>query len=103
VTPAQARKIALSYEGAYERIGQGGPEIRIVDKFFLRVGTREPDTVMFATASFEERDMLIEASPGTFYVTDHFKTYEGAPARVAKLDAKTLRGLLDRRLKALKP
>ena len=102
MTPAQARRIALSYDGAYERISMGGPEIRIGTKFFVRIGTREPDTLMFATASFEERDLLIEADPGVFFVTDHFKSYKGALARLKALDAKTLRGLLDQRLKAIK-
>lgn len=101
MTPALARKIALSYDGATERISQGGPEIRIGGKFFLRIGTREPDTLMFATASVEERDMLIAADPAVFFVTDHFKSYRGALARLKTLDAKTLRALLDRRLQML--
>jgi len=47
LTAAQARKIALSFPGAFERVSQGGPEIRIGNDYFVRIGTREPDTVQF--------------------------------------------------------
>jgi hypothetical protein len=98
LTAAQARKIALSFDGAFERISQGSPEIRIGDDFFVRIGTREPDTIQFKIDSFEERDMMIAADPKTFYVTEHFKSYKGVLGRLAALDAKTFRALLKQRL-----
>ena len=98
LTAAQARKIALSFEGAFERTSQGGPEIRIGEDFFMRIGTREPDTVMLKTETLDERDAMIEAEPALFYITDHFKTYKGLLARLSALDAKTFRALLKQRL-----
>jgi hypothetical protein len=97
LTAAQARKIALSFEGAFERYSQGGPEIRIGDDYFVRIGTREPDTVQFKLESFEERDAMIAAEPRLFYITDHWKGYKGLLARLSALDAKTMRGLLKQR------
>lgn len=102
LTAAQARKIALSFEGAFERVSQGGPEIRIGDEFFVRIGTREPDTVMLKTETIDERDAMIEAEPELFYITDHFRTYKGLLARLSALDAKTFRTLLKQRLSVMK-
>ena len=93
MTPAAARKLALSFDGTYEHISQGGPEIRI--------GTREPDTLQLYIGSFEERDAMVEAQPELFFITDHFKSYRGLLARVSTLDAKTLRVLLKQRLRAI--
>ena len=101
LTAAQARKIALSFEGAFERYSQGGPEIRIGEAFFVRIGTREPDTVMLRTETLDERDAMIAAEPELFYITDHFKTYKGLLARLAELDPKTFRALLKQRLKVI--
>jgi len=101
LTAAQARKIALSFPGAFERYSQGGPEIRIGDDYFVRIGTREPDTVQFKLESFEERDAMIAAEPRLFYITDHWKSYKGLLARLSALDAKTMRALLKQRLAVL--
>lgn len=101
LTAAQARKIALSFEGAFERWSQGGPEVRVGDDYFVRIGTREPDTVQFKLESFEERDAMIAAEPHLFYITDHFKSYKGLLARLSALDAKTMRALLKQRLAVL--
>ncbi|MBV9045902.1 MAG: MmcQ/YjbR family DNA-binding protein [Alphaproteobacteria bacterium] len=101
MTPAAARKLALSFDGTYERISKGGPEIRIGGDFFIRIGTREPDTLQLYIGSFEERDAMVEAQPELFFITDHFKSYRGLLARVSTLDAKTLRVLLKQRLRAI--
>jgi hypothetical protein len=98
LTAAQARKIALSFESAFERVSQGGPEIRIGEDFFVRIGTREPDTVMLKTETIDERDAMVAAEPHLFYITDHFKSYKGLLARLSALDAKTFRALLKQRL-----
>ena len=102
MTPARAREIALSFPGAHERISQGGPEIRVGNELLVRIGTREPDTLMLKTGSLEERDMMLEAKPKLFYITDHFRTYKGLLVRLSALDAKTLRMLLKQRLAASK-
>jgi hypothetical protein len=101
LTAAQARRIALSFAGATERWSQGGLEIRIGDDYFVRIGTREPDTVQFKLESFEERDAMIAAEPRLFYITDHWRSYKGLLARLSALDAKTLRALLKQRLATL--
>jgi hypothetical protein len=101
LTAAEARRIALSFEGAAERRSQGGPVIEIEGAFFVRIGTREPDTLMLKTKTLDERDAMTAAEPALFYITDQFKAYKGLLARLEALDAKTLRALLQQRLAAL--
>jgi hypothetical protein len=101
MTPARAREIALSFPGAYERVSQGGPEIRVGNELLVRIGTREPDTLMLKTGSLEERDMMLEAEPKLFYITDHFRTYKSLLVRLSVLDTRTLRALLASRMQAI--
>jgi hypothetical protein len=101
LTAAQARKIALSFPGTTERWSQGGPVVEIDGAYFVRIGTRDPDTVQFKLESFEERDAMIAAQPKLFFITDHWRSYRGLLARLATLDAKTLRALLAQRLAAV--
>jgi hypothetical protein len=101
MTPGAARKIALSFPGTRERWSQGGPVIDIDGAYFVRIGTREPDSVQLKLESFEERDAMIAAEPELFFITDHWKSYKGLLARLSALDAKTFRALLKQRVAVL--
>ena len=102
LTAAQARKIILSFDGVTETSALGGGAAFHIGKdFFVQVGTREPDTLMLKYPTLDERDMMLEAHPGVLYITEHFKTYKGLLARLAKLDAKSLRALLELRRQTL--
>jgi hypothetical protein len=52
--------------------------------------------VVLGQVPFDEREMICEADPETFHVTDHYKNYPYVLARLKKLDVKTLRGYLTR-------
>jgi hypothetical protein len=103
LTKARAREIALSFPGTSEKVSQGSSAIYVGAKFLTRTGSRERGTLIIRTNSFAERDMLIESDPETFFVTEHFRSYCGALARLEKLDEKTFRALLERRWKTLVP
>jgi hypothetical protein len=103
LTKAQARKIAASFPGAYEKLSYGTPAFFVGKKLFVQVGSHKRNAIMLLTQSLEERDHLLAADPDTFYITDHFKNYKGLLAHIGKLDAKTLRTLLERRWQAIAP
>ena len=103
LTKAQARKIAASFPSAYEKPSYGTPAFFVGKKLFVQVGSHKREAIMLLTQSFEERDHLLAADPSTFYITDHFKNYKGLLAHINKLDAKTLRALLERRWQAIAP
>jgi len=101
--PAQARKIALSFPGAYEKSSYGAPTVFIGKKVFTQINSHKRKAIMLLTQSLEERDHLVEADPETFFITDHFKNYKGLLAHTAALDARTYRALLERRWQAIAP
>jgi hypothetical protein len=103
LTTAQARKIALSFPGVYEKPSYGTPAFFVGKKLFTQVGSHKSKDIMLLTHSIEERDHLIEADPDTFYITDHFKNYKGLLARIGRLDARSFRALLERRWRVIAP
>ena len=103
LTKAQARKIAQSFPGVYEKNSYGTPTFFVGKKVFTQIGSHQREAIMLLTQTLEERDHLIAADPQTFFITDHFKTYKGLLAHIGKLDAKTFRTLLERRWRAIAP
>ena len=102
LTKAQIKKIVLSFPGAVEKSSYGKPAFLIAKKFFTRLRAEDNSLVLFV-GSIDERDMLIEADPALFHITDHYKSYPTILARIANLDAKRLRGMLERRWKEIAP
>ena len=103
MNPAQARRIALSFAGSYEKSSYGRPAFFVGNKLFTQVNSHGSKSIMLLTLSFEERDHLLAADPKTFYITDHFRNYKGLLARTDRLDAKTFRALFERRWQAIAP
>ncbi|HOY78534.1 MAG TPA: hypothetical protein PLN33_12050 [Hyphomonadaceae bacterium] len=64
-------------------------------KFLTRLRT-EDDSVVLGCVPLDEREMLLEADPETFHLTDHYRNYPYVLARLKRLDVKTLRGYLTR-------
>lgn len=102
VTKAQVKKVALAFPGALEKPSYGRPAFFIEKKFFTRLRD-EDDSLVLIVDSIDERDMLIELDPATYHITAHYKDYPAVLARIAKLDAKMLRGLLERRWRKIAP
>jgi hypothetical protein len=102
VTKAQLKKIALSFPGVVEAPSYGKPSYLVIKKFLTRWRDEE-DSIVLIVDSIDERDMLIEADPKTFFITEHYRNYPSVLAYASKLDAKTLHGMLERRWKKLAP
>jgi hypothetical protein len=97
LTRSEARKIALSFEGASEGPYFGKPAIFVAEKFLTRVHHKE-EAVVLAIGSMEMRDVMLEAEPGLFYITDHYKNFPYLLARLSKLNKGTLKDLLAARV-----
>jgi hypothetical protein len=97
LTRVEARKIALSFEGASEGPYFGKPAVFVAEKFLTRVHTKE-EAMVLAIGSMEMRDMMLEAEPKLFYITDHYKKFPYLLARLSKLDKPTLKDLLNARV-----
>jgi len=97
LTRSEARKIALSFEGASEGPYFGKPAIFVAEKFLTRVHHKE-EAMVLAIGSMEMRDVMLEAEPGLFYITDHYKKFPYLLARLSKLTKTTLKDLLAARV-----
>ena len=97
LTRADARKVALSFAGAYERPYFGKPSIFVGETFLCRVHDRE-EAVVIVQGSMEMRNVMLEAEPRLFYITDHYRNFPTVLARLGALDKKTLKDLLGARL-----
>jgi hypothetical protein len=102
LTEAQFKKIALAFPGAHEKLSYGSPCIFILKKFFTRLRS-EDDLIVLRVGTNDERDMLLEADPVTFTITDHYRPGGYILARLDKLDAATLQAMLERRWRELAP
>jgi hypothetical protein len=97
LTKSEARKIALSIEGASEGPYFGKPAIFVAEKFLTRVHQKE-EAMVLAIGSMEMRDVMLEAEPQLFYITEHYKNFPYLLARLSKLNKETLKDLLAARL-----
>lgn len=100
LTKAEARKIALSFEGASEGPYFGKPAVFVAEKFLTRVHHKE-EAVVLAIGSMEMRDVMLEAEPKLFYITDHYKNFPYLLARLSKLTKDALKDLLAARIKQI--
>jgi hypothetical protein len=102
LTRAQMKKIVMSFPGANEGTSYGAPAFKIEKKFFTRLRA-EDNSLVLIVSSIDERDMLLEADPRLFHITAHYKDYPAVLARLERLDAEILRGMLERRWRQIAP
>jgi len=102
MTVDEMREIVLSFPGAEEGVSYGKPAFLVNKKFFTRL-RKEDQSLVLMDVSFDEREMLMEAEPGTFHFTAHYKDYPAVLARIGALHPGSLRNFLARRWKKIAP
>ena len=102
MTEDEMRAIVLSFPGVEEGISYGSPAFKVKGKFLTRL-RREDLSLVIVGVSFDEREMLMEAEPGTFHVTPHYKDYPSVLARMATLHPGSFRNFVERRWRELAP
>jgi hypothetical protein len=102
MTQEEMDAIVMSFPGAEKGISYGRPSYKVNGKFFTRL-RREDESMVLLEVSFDEREMLIEAEPETFFVTDHYKGYPYVLIRLSRADVRTVERFLERRWRATAP
>ena len=97
LTKSEARKIALALPGAAEGPYFGKPAIFLGEDYLCRIHDKE-EAVVLRTGSMEMREVMLEAEPKLFYITDHYKNFPVILVRLGALDRKTLKDLLAARI-----
>src|ERR1700748_556265 len=93
ITRAQGWKIALAIPGTGEVLWFRKPAVFLHDQFLTKVHDKE-DAMTLRVSSMEMRDMMLEAEPGLFYITDHYRNFPFVLARLSALDKTTLKEML---------
>ena len=97
---AAIRRVALSLPGVEEGTSYGTPAWRAGKRMLARLH-QDGQSIVLKIGN-ETRDHLLQADPGTFFVTDHYRGYPMVLARLDRLSATDLRKLLVRAL-SLRP
>ena len=93
ITRNEGWKIALALPGAVETLWFNKPAVFIHDQFLTKVHDKE-EAMVLRVGSMEMRDMMLEAEPKLFYITDHYRSFPFVLARLSALDKKSLKDML---------
>ena len=100
MTQDEMEAIVMAFPGAEKGVSYGRPSYKLNGKFFTRL-RREDDSMVLMDVGFDEREMLMEAEPGTFHFTAHYKDFPCVLAKIADLHPGSLRNFLERRFRKI--
>jgi hypothetical protein len=100
MTPDEMEAIVMSFPGVEKGMSYGSPAYKLNGKFFTRL-RRDDQSMVLMEVSPDEREMLMEAEPGTFHLTAHYKDYPCVLARIADLHPGSFKNFLDRRFRRI--
>jgi hypothetical protein len=101
LTKIEARKVMLEIKGMSEGKYFGKPAIFLGEDFVGRVHDKE-DAVALRISTIEMRDVMLEAEPKLFYITEHYRAWPMLLARISVLTAKSLKELVAARVREIK-
>jgi len=93
ISRAQGWKIALAIPGTVEVLWFRKPAVFLHDQFLTKVHDKE-EAMTLRVSSMEMRDMMLEAEPELFYITDHYRNFPFVLARLSALTPKVLKEIL---------
>jgi hypothetical protein len=93
LSKAEARKIMLAIPGTDERLWFNQPSVFLYDRFLAKTHHKE-DAVTLQVGSMEMRDMMLEAEPQLFYITDHYRKFPFLLIRLSALTRTVLKEIL---------
>jgi len=87
------RALGLELPGVVEETSYGTPALKVHGKLLARL--KEDGETLALRVGFEERQALVGTNPGAFFVTAHYEDYPMVLVRLAAVDRKELRELLE--------
>jgi hypothetical protein len=98
---ATVRRLALALPGVEDGISYRTPALRVRGKLLARL--KEDGESFVLRVSFDARDILMQADPATFYITDHYRDYPAVLIRFATVDPSQLPGILEQAWQEIAP
>jgi len=94
VTFDMVRAAALKLPSVSESTSYGTPCLRVGKTMICRL--REDNETLVLKLDLMERDILMEAEPEVFFITDHYRGYPAVLVRLPKADIDHIEMLLRR-------
>ena len=98
LTWEDVRRIALSLPGVEEGTSYGMPGFRVAKKFLTRL--KEDGKAFVVKIGMDEREMLMEAEPETFFITEHYRAWPSMLVNLASAREDEVRRLLEQSWRA---
>jgi hypothetical protein len=90
---ALLRHLALTLPGVEEGMSYGTPAFKVGKQLFARLHQDGESLVL--KIDLLKREILLQAAPETFYLTDHYLNYPYILVRLAQIKPEALRELLE--------
>jgi len=97
----RALALSLGFPGVTEAVSWGQPCLKAHGKLWFFWSPSEHAPVF--KVSFEERDLLVESDPDTFFFTPHYKAHQLVLARPDRIDKAWIKANLVRVWRATAP
>jgi hypothetical protein len=96
------RTLALGLPGTEEATSYGTPAFRVRGKLFARL--HQDGESLVVRADLDEREVLVQADPRSFFVTDHYRDHPWVLVRLGSVSRTLLTEVLEQawRLRAPK-
>lgn len=101
VTFEDVRKLALTFPGVEDGTSYGTPALKVRGKLLARL--HQSIDCFVLRADFLDRQILMQAAPGAFFITDHYRDYPWVLVRFSAIEARELPGLLERAWRLVAP
>jgi len=92
-TPKTVRRMALALSKTAERSCYGTPGFYVGKKIFARL-LEDGDSVVLKI-DYDRRDVLMQADPQIYFITEHYRNYPMMIVRLSAVDTADLRELLE--------
>jgi hypothetical protein len=99
---ARYLKIALRLPGTSESTSYGTPSVKVAGKLLSRWRT-EAEGALAIRCDFLDRQILLQANPEAFFLTDHYRDYPMILVRLDRVDADALTDLVERGWRLVAP
>ena len=101
VTFEQVRAIALAFPGVEDGTSYGTRALKVRGKLLARV--HQSINCLVLRADFLDRQILMQAAPDVFFITDHYRDYPWVLVRFSTVTARELPALMERAWRLVAP
>jgi hypothetical protein len=101
MTYDEIRTIAKQYPGVEDSTSYGTPALKVAGKGLVRL--REDGETVVLHCEMEERAVLMEADPETFFITEHYRNWPTVLVRLDRVDPGVFQDAFERSWRARAP